>query len=255
MAPALAHFGGSVNQTYWITSAGVAPYEILIGTTDVAKVDRTISFTVSSPTGATAGTQYTLDNTTGSVVIPAGQAAAIVKVQGRFDEYVAGRKDTLVFKIQEGTVPTANFQNEVKLYMRGPCFDGDIADISVIAGDYENTVEPGWGPYTTSVTGVTQTAPGLATGFITNLYDTFGALSANFDWTNPAQTKVTIPLQATPFTASGYPLYVRSSPSPNVSLFSVCNDNMVVYIDVLALVNPPTGFGAYDMAVKIEMSR
>ncbi len=67
--PELATFTNETSGTYFITAPGVT-YDIPIGVTTVADQDRTITVNVSSPTGATAGTYYTVPAT---VVIPKGE--------------------------------------------------------------------------------------------------------------------------------------------------------------------------------------
>ncbi|MCR6721681.1 MAG: hypothetical protein NVV59_15665 [Chitinophagaceae bacterium] len=197
----LAHFAGNEVQSYSVVSASTAPYRITIGTTDVSKEDRTVSFTVSSPTGATAGTHYTLSNTTGKVTIPAGEAVAYIDVQGIFAAYeTSGRKDTVIFKITEPDVKVAEFQHTLKLFMRGPCFEGDIV-LDDLKGDYKNTHEvfgtSTYGPYTTSVSAVSQTSATTGTVTITNIYDYgWNPITFKLDWTNPNNRLVTLDYQS-----------------------------------------------------------
>src|SRR5688572_30833230 len=58
-ADAQVHFTGAAIQNYAVRAANPPVYNVAIGTTDVADVDRTATFTVTSSTGAVAGTQYT----------------------------------------------------------------------------------------------------------------------------------------------------------------------------------------------------
>ncbi|MFT3678528.1 MAG: hypothetical protein QM781_21710 [Chitinophagaceae bacterium] len=250
----LAHFAGSSTQSYEIGSAAAAPVTITIGTTDVQNVDRTVKFSVSSPTGATAGTHYSLSNTTGSVTIPAGQSVASFQLQGIFAPYDnTGRKDTLVFALEEPSVKIADFQSKQTFLLRGPCFDGDVANISVMAGNYTQTFEGGAGPYTTTISNITSTGATTATGSLNNLWDYFGPVSINFDWTDPLNTKAEIPLQITNKEyAAGQPFYVRTKPGQS-NKFSVCNERFHFSLDVLVLIGGSLYY--YDNGLDYVMGR
>lgn len=250
---AQAHFVGAPSQSYPIISASTAAYTISIGTTDVQKEDRTVKFSVSSTTGATPGTQYTLSNTTGSVTIPAGQATASFTIQGNFAPYDnTGRKDTLIFTLEEPSVTVAGFLNKLTLIMRGPCFDGDVSNISEMAGNYTQTYEGGAGPYTTSIA-INSVTGTTAAATINNLWDYFGPLNINFDWTDPLNTTAEIPLQITDkFYAAGQPFYVRSKPGqPNK--FSICNQRITFSLDVLVLIGGSLYY--YDNGLAYVMGR
>jgi hypothetical protein len=189
-----AHFVGGAVQTYTITSATAPPYKLTIGTTDVSASDRTVTFTVSSPTGAVKGTQY---NFTGnSVTIPAGQATATVDIQGVFSQYTTGRKDTLIFTITEPNTKAADFDNTMKLVLRGPCAETDIV-LSEFIGTYANTNElfgtSAYGPYTTTISAVNQTSPTSGTITVTNIYnENWSPATFTLDWSNPANRTITL---------------------------------------------------------------
>lgn len=248
-----AHFVGASAQSYSITSASAAPYTITIGTTDVQKEDRTVKFSVSSTTGATPGTQYTLSNTTGSVTIPAGQATASFTIQGNFAPYDnTGRKDTLIFTLEEPSVKIAGFLNQLTLALRGPCFDGDVTDIAEMKGNYTQTYEGGSGPYTTSIA-INSVSGTTATATITNLWDYFGPLTINFNWTDPLNTTAEIPLQLTDkFYAAGQPFYVRTKPG-QANKFSICNQRISFSLDVLVLIGSTLYY--YDNGLPYVMER
>ena len=99
--PQEAHFAFRTQATYQITGPAVS-YKLPVALTTVSNVDRTVKVSVTSPTGATLGTHYTLSKS--DVVIPAGKSVDTIVVQGVFNQYQAGRKDTLVFTIQESDI-------------------------------------------------------------------------------------------------------------------------------------------------------
>jgi hypothetical protein len=250
--PEIATFTNQTGGTYFITAPGVT-YKIPVGFTTVSAQDRTITVSVTSPTGAVAGTHYTLSSTT--VTIPAGKAVDSITVTGNYANYSSGRKDSLIFKITDAKGVATNEYNSVyKLYMRGPCFDGDVTDINVMGGNFTQTFENGsYGPYTTTISGITSTSATTATAKINNLYDYFGPLTINFDWTDPLNTKAEIPLQQTNQNyAAGQPFYVRTKPGqPNK--FSVCKNRLSFILDVLVNIGGTLYY--YDNGVVYTMDR
>src|SRR4030095_16452845 len=150
IAPSQAHFVGDEIQIYSIEVDPAPVYNVVVGATNVADQDRTVSYAITSPTGAVAGTHYTLGSP-GSVVIPAGQSTANIEVHGIYSAYTSGRRDTLIFTLQEPDLVPAEFQNTIKLVLRGACFEGDV-NLDELLGDYTNTNESWggspYGPYT-----------------------------------------------------------------------------------------------------------
>lgn len=255
LPPAQVHFNGSSSQSYAIETSAAPAFTVTIGTTNVASVDRAVTFKVTSPTGATAGTQYTLDVTGGTVTIPAGQTSAQIKVQGLFPAYDGtGRKDTLLFILSEPSVTVADFGDTLTLAMRGPCFDGDVTNISIMGGAYSKTYENGsYGPYSTTISGVSSTGATTANATLTGLYEMFGPVNIKLDWTDPFNTTIEIPLQITNKEyAAGQPFYVRTKPTgPNK--FSVCNQNFSFILDVLVNIGGTLYY--YDNGVVYTMGR
>lgn len=257
--PAQVHFTGDKTQVYSVVVDPVPTYKVTVGTTDVADVDREVGFAVKLSSGAVSGTDFTI-SPTDKVVIPAGHTTADITVQAKFNSYTAGEKDTLTFFLKEPSVKVAAFMDTVKLVLRGPCFDGDISastPISMMNGDYTNTMEPGYGPYTSSITGLVHPATGTtSTGTINNVFDSFGPLTINFDWTDPNNVKVNIPLQQTDLDYdAGQPFLVRSSPG-QVNKFSICNQTLTMTIDVIVNNYPAPGSAAYyDRNYAITMGR
>ncbi|MEO6220481.1 MAG: hypothetical protein ABIO81_08640, partial [Ginsengibacter sp.] len=101
--PVLAEFAASTNiGQYFIKDDPNSVFKIPVGITTVSNVARTITFDVSSPTGAVEGQQYTLGTT--SVTIPAGTAVDSISLKGIYAGFPAGRIDTLIFTITGGDV-------------------------------------------------------------------------------------------------------------------------------------------------------
>src|SRR4051794_36005273 len=78
MPSEVAHFTFKSSGKYALTSPEVT-FKIPVGVSTVSSQDRIIHFTVSSPTGAEYGVQYTLNNAS-TIVIPAGKAVDSIEV-------------------------------------------------------------------------------------------------------------------------------------------------------------------------------
>jgi len=247
------HFVGDPTQSYTIDSSGVGPYTVTIGTTDVSSQDRSVTYSVSSPTGAVTGTQYTLAPA-GTVIIPAGKATANITVQGNYSAYTAGRKDTLIFSLSEPSIKVASFLNSLKLVLRGPCFDGDVT-LSDMSGNYANSTDPDDPVYTVKVSNLTTTSATTGTGSINNLWAAGGTVTINFDWTDPTNIQVSIPRQNIGIDYdAGEPISIRTTPGAK-STFSVCNQTITLVTDLIVenYFGPGQGAlyaGSYVMKIK-----
>jgi hypothetical protein len=256
--PALAHFTNKTSDTYFVITPN-SSYKVPVGVTTVASQDRTFKVSITSPTGAQRGVHYTVVDTV--VVIPAGQTLDSIEIRGNETRYTTGRKDTLVLTIVGQDVPSSSYNNQFKLLLRGPCFAADIPDLATlesIAGDFTQTFENGgsYGPYTTVISNVQLLTATTGTAKVSNLYDYFGPVTINFDWTDPANIKVSIPYQQTDKNyAAGQPFMIRTSPGlPNT--FSVCTQKVSLTVDVIVNNYPAPGSAAfYDKDLDIIMSR
>ena len=242
----LAHFTEKNSGNYTMANANTT-FKIPVGLTSVSTAPRTVNVTVTSPTGAVQGTHYTLSTT--SLTIPAGQAVDSIEVKGVFSQYQSGRKDVLVFKIEEtgtGVKPTT-YNNTFTLNLRGPCFEGDVT-LADFLGEYKNTKEvwgsDAYGPYTTKVSSVTPLTATTGTITVENIFDNgWQPLVFTLDWTNPANRRVTLVTQnaggnaGSSFgaTYAGLPYGVRpvsAAAGSQVGTFSICNQTITLRMQV-----------------------
>lgn len=232
--PSQAHFAGETGGSYFITGATVTK-KIAIGLTNVSNVDRTITFTVTSPTGAVAGTHYNIvgGNTK---TIAAGKALDSITVAGVYSQYLAGRKDTLIFTITDGSETKASTYNATyKLYMRGPCSDVEIV-FSQMLGSYTKTFENGsYGPYTTTITNFNPINATSGTATITNIYDSGINGVATFNWSTVGNFTVLFAPQP-----SGIPGFSLRSPGGTPGRFTYCINTFTIPLELY------TSGGTYD---------
>ncbi|GAA4744878.1 hypothetical protein [Flavisolibacter ginsenosidimutans] len=197
--PEQAHFVNS-SGNYYITNSSTSSFKIPIGLTAVNNVDRKVTVSVTSPTGAVAGTQYNLPSTT--ITIPAGKTVDSLTVNGLFAGYAGTRRDTLVFTITSSDVTTAAFNNVYKLVLQKYC----PVDITSFAGAYNNMNDNDGSPvYKATVAAISaanQTSATTGYIMVSGLWGVPGSgpIRVNLDWTDPGNFKTDIP--------TGQPLYV-----------------------------------------------
>ena len=122
--------GGSTS-SYLIPDDPNSVFKIGLGITKPSNTDRTITFSITSPTGAVEGSQYTVSSKT--ITIPAGKVVDSVSLKGIFAGYPTGRRDTLVFKITGGDIPALVGSDVYKVVMQKFC----PLNMSVFSGDFE----------------------------------------------------------------------------------------------------------------------
>ncbi|HVU57876.1 MAG TPA: hypothetical protein VHD83_22600 [Puia sp.] len=211
--PTLAEFAAPVagNQgSYFILpNDPSSEFKIPIGITTTSGKDRTVNFTVTSPTGAVAGTQYTIASN--SITIPAGKAVDSISVKGIYDAYPSGRIDTLIFTITGGDAGVYTGSEKYTLVVQKYC---DVVSTDLV-GDYASSDDlyegegSGAAPYTVNISNWTSTGPTSATITLKNFGATpdngFGpfaptdaaatGITAKLDWSDPSNFTVTIPSQ------------------------------------------------------------
>jgi predicted transcriptional regulator len=181
-----------------ILNSASQTYKVYVGLTTVPTADRIVNVKVSSPTGAVQGTQYTLNTTT--VTFEAGTVIDSITVSPVYAQYLAGRKDTLLFEFSnaDDAIPTVN--NSFKLYVRGPCFEGEFV-AGAFKGSYPKTNElfgtSAYGPYLITISDVTQLTATTGKVTVTNIWDSgWNPLDFILDWTDPANRTV-VPVAVT----------------------------------------------------------
>ena len=233
----------STEGSYFITSDPNTVYKIPLGITRVPDKSVSIQFTVSSPSGAVEGQQYTLASN--KITIPAGQTVDSIALNGIFSAYPTGRTDTLIFTITGGDVPALVGSEVFTLVLQKYC---DVIE-SQITGDYTNTIDyysgdPSTeGPYTATITNWVSMGATTATANIINLGATSDngwgpfdpsdpainpGIKATFDWTDAASFKVFIGSQ------NYFPLGGGFAPiSASNGTFSSCSNTITIPFTVV----------------------
>lgn len=235
-----------------------AIHKIHVGLTTPSTTDRTVNITVSSPSGAVAGTHYTLSKT--SLVIPAGKVLDSVEVRGVQSQYLTGRKDTLLIRLEGAETSKSLLASTYTLYVSGPCFEGSV-NLNAFLGDYRNTNEDfggAYGPYTTKVTAVSQTSPTSGTIRVANIYDAgWNPITFILDWSNPANRTVTLVHQTgigdagtISATYAGQDIQVRPHAAGGPGTFSICNQTIQLKMQVGV-----TGLGYFNSLYTVNMAR
>jgi hypothetical protein len=240
-----AHFIGKDIQVYSIVVDTVPAYNVIVGTTDVSDKDRVVNFKITSPTGAVAGTEYSIPGIgadgTGSVIVKAGEALASIPVQATYSSYTTGRKDTLIFSILESDVKPAGFANPMTLILRGPCFEGAV-NLSEFSGDYVNTIEDfggsAYGPYATAISAFSNSTATTGTITVDNIFDYgWAPITFKLDWTDPTNRIVTLDQQeniaggSTVGLDDTYQVMVRAFTGED-GTFSICSQTVQLKMQV-----------------------
>lgn len=239
--PAFAHFNYVAGGDYFVTQDANTIFKIPVGITAVSESPKTVQITVSSPTGAVEGQQYTVQNKT--ITIPAGKAVDTLFVKGIFAGYPTGRKDTLVFTISGSDPAGLTTSKQYKLVVQKYC-TVNINDFTGVydAQDYYDGAPDG-APYTIAVT------PGAVTGntgkvTMAGLWGVPTPFTVNLDWKNPAAFTTEVPVQA--WFVHG--TYGQTTISPNgKGTFSSCDNTF--RIDYEVTVSAGT-FGKYYTLLK-----
>lgn len=263
LPPSQAHFDGAADQSYAVRTATVDPYKIEVGTTDVASVDRTVTFNISSPTGAISGTQYRIDGGN-TITIPAGKATALISIQGLYSGYPAGRVDTLIISLASPSIDPAGFSDTVRLAIGDICVEGVGFLLGDLNGNYANTNETfgtsPYGPYTTSILSTTSTGPTSAIIEVANIWDNgWGPISFNIDWSDPAALRTNVIPQASipgsnagdiNATYAGQTIAVRAHPTGGPGTFSTCNNTFTLKMQLGV-----TGVGYFGSIYTVNLAR
>ncbi|MBS4064522.1 MAG: hypothetical protein KGZ74_08170 [Chitinophagaceae bacterium] len=182
----------STTESYFITNSASSVYKIPIGVTSKSDRDRTINFNISSPTGAVAGTQYTLSAS--NVTIKAGSVVDTLYVRGIFAGYPGARKDTLKFEITGGDIPPSSYAKNYTLVLQKFC---DVT-FSVFTGAYKGTDYDEIGAIVSSVTDYPITFTPQAdnkTIRVNNMWELPVNVNVELDYSNPGNFTTNVPDQ------------------------------------------------------------
>lgn len=258
--PVQSHFTFKDAGTYEVLTAN-SRFSVPVGITTTQKTTTTVEFTITSPTGAVAGTHYSVAGGSNSITIPAGQAIGSIDILGSLAAYSSGRKDTIVITLQTkaGGVSPLTTNTTYRLALRGPCFEGDVT-LSAFLGTYRNTNEDfggPYGPYTTTISAVRQLTATTGEITVTNIFD-YGWNPIKFilDWTNPAARTAIPPTQSgignagtISSTYAGRDISVRAL-AGQPGTFSICRQtlNLTMQLGV-------TGLGFFGTPYYVNMAR
>lgn len=134
------HFMSTGTISYPVQEDPNSVFKFGIGLTTPAKTDRNITFSITSPTGALEGQQYTIASK--NITIPAGEVIDSITLKGIFDGFPSGRRDTLVFTITGGDVPALIGSDVLKVVLQKFC----PLDMSIFNGDFE-VLQDDWEDY------------------------------------------------------------------------------------------------------------
>ncbi|HEU4573858.1 MAG TPA: hypothetical protein VFS36_02575 [Chitinophagaceae bacterium] len=215
--------GGGTTLSYFVMDDPNSSFKIGLGVTKASNVDRVINFTISSPSGAQEGAQYTID--TKSVTIPAGKVVDSVTLKGIFDGIPVGVKDTLIFKINGGDVDPLQGVDQLTVVMQKYC----SVDLNQFSGTYNNQDyfggAPDGNPYTVTIT------PGTATGskgyiLVSGLWGfSIPLVKVELDWSDPSNFTTYVP------TALWFvhPTYGQATIRPSgYGTFSSCDNSFTI---------------------------
>ena len=194
-APALpetiSHFTNKTSGLFFVQNTPNAVYKIPIGLTTPSDKETKVTVSVSSPTGAASGAQYSLPSNT--IIIPAGQTLDSLTVRGIFSGFAGNRKDTLVFTITGGDVAAADYNKTYRLVMQQYC-PVNLASFTgtYIAQDYDAATNlPDGTPYTLTLTPSTSTATS-GTVAVSGLWGVPNSFNVVFDWASPSNFSTNI---------------------------------------------------------------
>lgn len=259
--PAFVHFNTGSTGMVKVDDQNVAPPPLIIGVgaTTVADIDRLVSFNVTSPNGLVAGREYMV-SPSDKLTIPAGKTTVDMTLNIDPSYFAPGVRDTLIFTLLpiSSDLPVAEFNQTRTIVISGPCDDAEV-DLSVMGGTYDHVSDADGNYGGVVITGLTETSPTTGKGMISNLWaSVVGAdpVEINFDWTDPNDIIVTIPLQDMGFDYDdGMPMMIRTSPVVK-STFSVCNQTISLVVDIIVMNYSGPGTGAYyEKEYPINVSR
>ncbi|WP_276480518.1 hypothetical protein [Paraflavitalea pollutisoli] len=235
--PSFIHFDFANAGSYFITQDGKSSYKIVVGLTTPADIDRTVNISVSSPSGAVEGQQYTLSKKT--ITIPAGQTIDSIIVKGLYAGFSGGRQDTLVFGITGGNASPLEEAKSYTLALQQYC----EVDIDNFAGlytgqDYQDGATVG-GAYDIYFTPVATTGATSGTLSVDGLWEVPIPVNVNIDWKDPSNFTTEVPVQPWFMHSTYGQITIRPA---GKGTFSSCSNTFEIRFEVTA---PGGTFGQY----------
>ncbi len=187
-------------------------YKIPVGLTKIPEGTRTVNVTVTTTTGATVGTHYTINKT--SFTFDSKKVADTIVITGVQSQYLLGRKDTLKFSFTNTSDGIPSLFNTFTLAIRGPCLEEDVTSAFVdMLGTYTKTFENGsYGPYQSTITAATGVGATSAKATINNIYESSISAVATFTYSAaPGPFSINMDPTQTQYTNGGLPMFIKSS--------------------------------------------
>ena len=250
--PLQGHFTDTTG-SYLVKDDPNTEYKIPVGLTTTVNTETSVTISVSSPSNAQSGIQYTILNPT--VIIPAGKALDYIKVKGIYSGFPLGanRRDTLIFTISSGR--TGDFNQRYTLIMQGAC---DVK-LNNLLGAYPNTNEvfgtTPYGPYITTISAVQSISATSGTITVDNIWDYgWNPITFTLDWSNG--NKITLVEQSGIGDAAtfnppypGQDVSVRPFAGSN-GTFDYCNSKLTLKMQLGV-----TGLGWFPSLYTVTMQR
>ncbi len=192
-----AHFTGVNGSKLYALSSDDSVW-IKVGLTTNSSVSRTVTIQPVSKT-AVEGTDYKISKKV--ITFAPGQVLDSFYVKPiNFNNYLAGRKDTINFNIITPSIAAADYNPTYSLIVRGPCFASDISftEFDALLGTYADSQDDPFGtPYhygvPMSIKSWTQTGATTARVVINNVWDdnpSWGDIPFSVDFTDPYDVHV-----------------------------------------------------------------
>lgn len=253
LPPEQAHFSNQSSGKLIVSNNTASPFKIAVGITTVSDKERVVNIKVYSPTGAVAGTHYSLNKTTANFA-PGKVSDTLVVTALAISQYMANRIDTLVFVVEKGgdkySGAPSDYNDTFKLRI-GPCYESEISSaLATLEGSYTNTQDNFNGAgyvYTSNIVSTKYTTATTGNITIKNLLDLGTPTDATFsmDWTNPATPRIVTGDQnlggdaglVFGATYNGWNYLIRQSGSGN---FNFCSETITLSFN-LSIVSPTTG--------------
>ena len=239
--------------------------KIPIGVTQAMNTSRTATITVSSPTGAVAGTHYTVSSSTANFA--AGQVIdSSFSITALAAPYADGeRVDTLWVSLSLPEIAPMAENDSFMVVLRhivGGCNEGAPV-LSSLVGDYANTMEDfagsAYGPYTTTITSAVAVTETTAKIGVSNIWDTgWGDIFFILDYTDPANPITSVvPGDVDPSdggdlsaTYAGQLVAVKAHAEQPTGTYSACNETFNLYLQLGI-----SGLGYFAGLYNVQLAR